>query len=160
MLRFIEIPLLFWKKNTTKQNNRNNDHTCLWYQRYHRFSLFTATTASYIGFSLLVIVRLVKNYTGIHTVGTRQNPSSLYGLNIVSLLAAFGAFVFVILQNLPVQFYLYFGCPVAVWHFVARDLMSFDLPVLSGIVASAFLHLILNPKMRLGSETLRFGVKS
>jgi len=103
-----------------------------YYQRYHRFSLFTATTASYIGFSLLVIVRLVKNYTGIHTVGTHQKPpSSLYGLNIVSMLAAFGAFVFVILQNLPVQFYLYFGCPVAVWHFVARDLMSFNWPVLS-----------------------------
>ena len=118
------------------------DHTCVHDQRYHRFSLFAATTASYIGFSLLVIVRLVKNYTGIHTVGTQQKPSSLYALNMVSMLAAFGAFVFVILQNLPAQFFLYFGCPVAVWHFVTRDLMSFNLPVLSGIVASAFFHIL------------------
>lgn len=98
-----------------------------YYQRYHRFSLYLTMTVSYVGFAVLLAVRLLKNYTPFFNRKQRSSFGDTC-LVIVTMLSSFGAFVIVMIQNLPLQFLLYFGSPIAVWHLVISDLTALRMP--------------------------------
>ena len=94
-----------------------------YYQRYHRTNLYVATTASYLGFILLLVVRILKEFTPF----TRNEVLSPLGRAthvIATAFLSFGALIFTLVQRQPLLHFVHYAAAILVWSVVTHDLRT------------------------------------
>lgn len=84
-----------------------------YYQRYHRWPLYLATTISYVGFVLYIVVVITKSYSPLTLPCKEMSQYSSWliylAFVVVSYMAAF-------VQNAPLHYSVYYMCPMLVTH--------------------------------------------
>ena len=84
-----------------------------YYQRYHRFSLYAATTFSYVGFVLYLVVILVKDFSPL-TVPVEISGGKKRNIYLTSFVTIVLMTALTFGQNAPLHYAVYFACPVIV----------------------------------------------
>ncbi len=84
-----------------------------YYQRYHRFSLYAATTFSYVGFVLYVAIILTKNYSPL-TVPVEMTAGKSRRIYLISFITMCLTTAATYAQNAPWHYAVYYTCPVIV----------------------------------------------
>ncbi|XP_021352719.1 GPI ethanolamine phosphate transferase 1-like [Mizuhopecten yessoensis] len=98
-----------------------------YYQTYDRFFLGVSITSGFIGWTLYILVLVVKEHTDVVRVRvklvTLQQPVLLRREMIVGGYSSLGALIFILLavQSLPWTYYLYCLLPVALWTVVTLN---------------------------------------
>ena len=80
------------------------------YQRYHRLPLYLATSLTYVGFIIYILLNLLKDHSSILVFeATASNQALLWIGVIYSTMATFG-------QNVPYHYFFYYVSPFYVWN--------------------------------------------
>ena len=95
-----------------------------YYQRYHRLPLYIATSFTYIGFIIYVILVLLEEFSTLVlkkavTDSMNVNVFLLVGFSY-SALATFG-------QNVPWHFFIYYFSPFCVWTLLLNKILSLQI---------------------------------
>ena len=94
------------------------------YQRYHRLPLYIATSFTYIGFIIYVILVLIEEFS---TLVLKKTETRVINFNLFltlgfcySSLATFG-------QNVPWHFFIYYFSPFCTWTLLMNKMLTLQL---------------------------------
>lgn len=93
-----------------------------YYQRFHRLPLYIATSFTYVGFMILILLRILQEYSCLLMFSNKNQQSPILAVLgvIYSFLATFG-------QNVPWHYFFYYSSPFLVWSQVYNLLKGANL---------------------------------